>query len=152
MAATSIMLVVHGLDYTNRVISASPALQWSMKLFFVAVPIGGLLNLFFLLWPNSRRTWRDGIIVLAGGIALYFLVRYGAPMLYGQSGSAIALVAVGIAGIVIGVPVAFSLAFGTFAAFAPMNEMLMMTISQNMAATLNSFTLLAIPFFILAAR
>ena len=151
MAATSIMLVVHGLDYTNRVISASPALQWSMKLFFVAVPIGGLLNLFFLLWPNSRRTWRDGIIVLAGGIALYFLVRYGAPMLYGQSGSAIALVAVGITGIVIGVPVAFSLAFGTFAAFAPMNEMLMMTISQNMAATLNSFTLLAIPFFILAA-
>ncbi len=151
MAATSIMLIVHGWDYVSRVISASPALQWPMKFFFVAVPIGGLLNLFFLTWPRAGRTLVQGLIVLAGGVALYFLVRYGAPMLYGQSGSSIALVVVGISSIVIGVPVAFALAFGTFAAFAPMNELLLVTISQNMAASVNSFTLLAIPFFILAA-
>lgn len=151
MAATSIMLVVHGWDYTTRLISASPALQWPMRYFFVAVPVGGLINLFFLLWPRSGRTWLNGVGILAGGAALYFLVRYGAPHLYGQSSSAIALVLFGIIGIVIGVPVAFSLAFGTFAAFAPFNELMLVTISQNMAATLNSFTLLAIPFFILAA-
>ena len=151
MAATSIMLVVHGWAYTTKVISSSPALQWPMQLFFVAVPVGGLLNLFFLLYPRPDRSLLKGIGILAGGVALYFFVRYGAPLIYGQGASAIALVVVGITGIIIGVPVAFSLAFGTFAAFAPFNELLLVTISQNMAATLNSFTLLAIPFFILAA-
>jgi C4-dicarboxylate transporter DctM subunit len=49
------------------------------------------------------------------------------------------------------ISVAFALSFGAFAAFAPFGKMLLVTVSQNMAASLNSFTLLAIPFFILAA-
>lgn len=151
MAATSIMLMVHGWDYTSRVISASPALQWPLKYFFVAVPIGGALNLFFLVWPKAGRGILQGLLILGGGAAIYLLVRYGLHGVFGHSGSAIVLVAVGLACIVIGVPVAFALAFGAFAAFAPVNQMLLVTISQNMAAATNSFTLLAIPFFILAA-
>jgi len=151
MAAASIMLVVHGWDYVNRAIAASPALQWPMKYFFLAVPVGGALNLFFLLWPKSGKSLTQGLTVIAGGIAIYLAVRYGAAELYGESGSAIVLVIVGVAAIILGVPVAFALAFGAFAAFAPFNQILLVTISQNMAASLNSFTLLAIPFFILAA-
>ena len=151
MAATSIMLVVHGWDYVSRAISASPALQWPMKFFFVAVPIGGLLNLFFLAWPKGERGWMQGGAVLLGGALIYAAVRYGASTVYGEGGSAAVLVIVGIVFIVIGVPVAFALAFGAFAAFAAFNPILLATISQNMGASLNSFTLLAIPFFILAA-
>ncbi|HEV7415234.1 MAG TPA: TRAP transporter large permease subunit, partial [Tianweitania sediminis] len=151
VAAASIMLVVHGWDYVNRVISASPALQWSMKYFFAAAPVGGALNLFFLAWPKAGRGWLQGLGVLAGGLLIYLAIRYGATSVYGESGSAIVLVGVGIFAIVIGVPVAFALAFGAFAAFAAFNPILLVTISQNMAASLNSFTLLAIPFFILAA-
>jgi tripartite ATP-independent transporter DctM subunit len=151
MAAASIMLVVHGWDYFSRAIAASPALQLPMKYFFLAVPVGGALNLFFLLWPKPGRTWMQGIGVLLAGVALYFAIRYSAPVLYGEAGSAIVLVLVGIVAIIIGVPVAFALAFGAFAAFAPFAQILLVTISQNMAASLNSFTLLAIPFFILAA-
>lgn len=151
VAAASIMLVIHGWDYVSRVISASPALQWSMKYFFLAAPVGGALNLFFLAWPKPGRTWLQGLGVLAGGLLIYLAIRYGAATVYGESGSAIVLVAVGIVAIVIGVPVAFALAFGAFAAFAAFNPILLVTISQNMAASLNSFTLLAIPFFILAA-
>ncbi len=151
MAAASLMLVVHGWDYVSRAIAASPALQWPMKYFFLAVPVGGALNLFFLLWPKAGRSFVQGLGVLAGGIAIYLAILYGASSLYGQSGSAMVLVGVGIVGIVIGVPVAFALAFGAFAAFAAVNPLLLVTISQNMGATLNSFTLLAIPFFILAA-
>jgi tripartite ATP-independent transporter DctM subunit len=151
MAAASIMLVVHGWDYVNRAISASPALQWPMKYFFLAVPVGGALNLFFLAWPKAGRSILHGLAVLAGGIAIYLAIRYGASSLYGESGSAIVLVIVGIVAIILGVPVAFALAFGAFAAFAPFSQILLVTISQNMAASLNSFTLLAIPFFILAA-
>lgn len=151
MAAASIMLVVHGMDYVNRAIAASPALQWPMKYFFLAVPVGGALNLFFLAWPKAGRSIIHCAAVIVGGALIYLAVRYGASSLYGESGSAIVLVLVGITGIVIGVPVAFSLAFGAFAAFAPLSQVLLVTISQNMAASLNSFTLLAIPFFILAA-
>lgn len=150
MAAASIMLVIHGLEYFNRAIAASPALQLPMKYFFLAVPVGGALNLFFLLWPKAGRNWMQGVGVLLGGLAIYLAIRYGAG-LYGESGSAIVLVLVGLVSIIIGVPVAFALAFGAFAAFAPFSQILLVTISQNMAASLNSFTLLAIPFFILAA-
>lgn len=151
MVAASIVLVMHGWEYASRTISASPALQWPMTYFFLSVPVGGALNLFFLAWPSAGRTVLQGLVVLAGGVLLYLAIRFGAASLYGQSGSAIVLVIVGIAAIVIGVPVAFALAIGAFAAFAPLSDILLVTISQNMAASLNSFTLLAIPFFILAA-
>jgi tripartite ATP-independent transporter DctM subunit len=151
MAAASIMLVVHGWDYVSRAIAASPALQWPMKYFFLAVPVGGALNLFFLLWPKPGRTMLQGLGVLATGLMIYLAIRNGASSVYGESGSAIVLVLAGIVSIVIGVPVAFALAFGAFAAFAAFNPILLVTIPQNMGASLNSFTLLAIPFFILAA-
>lgn len=151
MAAASIMLVMHGWDYVSRAIAASPALQWPMKYFFLAVPVGGALNLFFLFWPRPGRSLLQGATVIAGGLALYLVIRFGASSVYGESGSAIVLVLVGIVSIVIGVPVAFALSFGAFAAFAAFNPILLVTIAQNMGAALNSFTLLAIPFFILAA-
>ena len=151
MAAASIMLVVHGFDYFSRSIAASPALQWPMKYYFLAVPVGGALNLFFLAWPKAGRSALQGLGVLAVGLVIYLAIRYGASGVYGESGSAIVLVTVGMIAIIIGVPVAFALAFGAFAAFAPFSQILLVTISQNMGASLNSFTLLAIPFFILAA-
>lgn len=151
IAAASIMFVVHGWQYVARAIAASPAMQWPMKYYFLAVPVGGLLNLFFLLWPKPGRTLAKGVAVIAGGAAIYLAVRYIGPMVYGQASSAIVLNLVGLVLIVLGAPVAFAMAFGAFAAFAPFAQILLVTISQNMAASLDSFTLLAIPFFILAA-
>lgn len=151
VAASSYMLVIHGYEYVARAISASPALQWSMKFFFLAVPAGGALNLFFLVWPKPGRSVAYGLSVLAVGLAIYLAIRFAAPDLYGESSSAIVLNLVGLVLIVLGTPVAFAMAFGAFAAFAPFAKILLVTISQNMAASLNSFTLLAIPFFILAA-
>ncbi|MBA3520311.1 MAG: TRAP transporter large permease subunit, partial [Rhizobiales bacterium] len=151
IAASSVMLVVHGAEYVGRAIQVSPALQWSMKYFFLAVPVGGLLNLVFLAWPRAGRSVLQSLGVIVAGVMLYVFVRYGASSVYGESGSAIVLNLVGLVLIILGVPVAFAMAFGAFAAFAPFSEILLVTISQNMAASLNSFTLLAIPFFILAA-
>jgi hypothetical protein len=85
MAAASIVFIVHGMDYVNRAIAASPALQWPMKYFFLAVPVGGALNLFFLVWPESRAALLQAAgRVLAAGLLLYLAVRYGAAGLYGQ--------------------------------------------------------------------
>jgi tripartite ATP-independent transporter DctM subunit len=151
IAASSYMLLIHGYEYVSRAIAASPAMQWPMKYFFLAVPVGGLLNLFFLLWPKPGRSLLYGVATLAAGMVVYVAIRYGAASVYGQSGSAIVLNLVGLALIVLGTPIAFAMAFGAFAAFAPFAKILLVTISQNMAASLDSFTLLAIPFFILAA-
>lgn len=151
VAAASIMLVTQGQAYVAKAISASPAMQWQMKYYFLAVPVGGVLNLFFLLWPKPGRGWIEGAATIALGIVLYLLVRHVAPSLYGEASSAVVLNLVGLVLIVLGTPVAFAMAFGAFAAFAPFANILLVTIPQNMAASLNSFTLLAIPFFILAA-
>lgn len=151
IAAASFMFVIHGYEYFNRAIAASPAMQWPMKYYFLAVPVGGALNLFFLLWTKPGRSLGKGAAIIAAGLALYLAIRYLAPHLYGEAGSAIVLNLVGLVLIVLGAPVAFAMAFGAFAAFAPFAQILLVTISQNMAASLNSFTLLAIPFFILAA-
>ena len=89
--------------------------------------------------------------MLAAGFLIYLAIRFAAPYLYGEAGSAIVLNIVGLVLIMIGTPIAFAMAFGAFAAFAPFAKILLVTIPQNMAASLNSFTLMAIPFFILAA-
>jgi TRAP-type C4-dicarboxylate transport system permease small subunit len=57
MAAASIMLMVHGWDYVTRAIAASPALQWPMKYFFLAAPVGGALNLSFSPGRNPAARW-----------------------------------------------------------------------------------------------
>lgn len=151
MAAASIMLVVHGMEYVQRAIAASPALQLPMKYFFLAVPVGGALNLFFLCWPSAGRGLMQGLGVIVLGALIYLAIRHGAGLVYGQQGVPFVLVMVALISITIGVPVAFALSFGAFSAFAAGNPILLLTISQNMGASLNSFTLLAIPFFILAA-
>ncbi len=151
IAASSFMLIIHGAEYVMKAIAASPALQWPMRYFFLAVPVGGLLNLFFLAWPKPGRTLARGIGVIGAGFAVYLAIRYGAGYVYGESSSALVLNIVGLVLIILGAPVAFAMAFGAFAAFAPFAQILLVTISQNMAASLSSFTLLAIPFFILAA-
>lgn len=151
IAASSFMLIIHGAEYVAKAIAASPALQMPMRYYFLAVPVGGALNLFFLIWPRQGRTLVQGLSLLAAGFGLYLAIRYGAGYVYGESSSALVLNIVGLALIILGAPIAFAMAFGAFAAFAPFAQILLVTISQNMAASLGSFTLLAIPFFILAA-
>lgn len=151
VAAASFVLMVHGVDYVDRAVAASPALQLPMKYLFLAVPVGAALNLFFLVCPDGRRGLIEGAGVVAGGLFLYLAIRHGAGLAYSQASGPVVLVAVGLAAILLGVPVAFALVIGAFSAFASANPILLVTIAQNMGASLNSFTLLAIPFFILAA-
>lgn len=151
MVTVSIVLLVHGLDYVQRAIAASPALQLPVRYLFLAVPVGAALNLFFLFWPDGRRGFLQGAAAIACGALAYWAIRSGAGALYSQASGPWVLVAVGLGAIMAGVPVAFALLFGAFTAFASANPILLVTIAQNMGASLNSFTLLAIPFFILAA-
>lgn len=151
VAAASVMLIVHGIDFLSRAMQVSPAMQWPLKYLFLAVPVGGALNLCYLARPEpAGRPWAGLAAILAGAL-VYLAVRYGAGYLYGEAGSAAVLMIVGLALIMLEVPIAFALAFGAFAAFAPLGNMMLVIVTQSMSSSLNSFTLLAIPFFIMAA-
>jgi tripartite ATP-independent transporter DctM subunit len=151
IAATSVMLVVHGLDFASRATQVSPAMQWPMGALYVGVAVGGLLNLAYLARPRDAGGWTRGIGVLVLGALAYLAVRHGAALLFSEQNNATALMVTALALVLLEVPVAFALAFGAFAAFAPLGELMLMTVPQNMAASLGSFTLLAIPFFVMAA-
>jgi C4-dicarboxylate transporter DctM subunit len=150
MVAASVMLVVHGIDFMNRALQVSPAMEWPLKYLFMAVPAGGALNLIFLARPDGGRAV-EALCALVLGVALYFGLRYGASLVYGESSSAIVLMIVGLSFILLEVPIAFALCFGAFAAFAPLGDRMLVIVTQYMSSSLNSFTLLAIPFFIMAA-
>jgi len=153
LAATSVVLVVHGADMVGRSTYVSPALGLPFTYLYLAVPLGGALSLFFLAQqPIPGFPVRfSGLLACILGVALYFVFWYLAAALFGAKATTLSLMVISLGLILFGVPVAFSLIFGSFAAFAPKGALMLLTISQNMTAALDSFSLLAIPFFILAA-
>lgn len=151
IAAASVMLIVHGIDFLSRAMQVSPAMQWPLKYLFLAVPVGGFLNLCYLARPPAGSPAWTGLAAIVLGALVYLAVRFGAGLVYGEASSAAVLMIVGLALIMLEVPIAFALAFGAFAAFAPLGNMMLVVVTQSMSSSLNSFTLLAIPFFIMAA-
>lgn len=151
IAAASVMLIVHGIDFLSRAMQVSPAMQWPLKYLFLAVPVGGFLNLCYLARPPAGSPAWTGLAAIVLGALVYLAVRFGAGLVYGEASSATVLMIVGLALIMLEVPIAFALAFGAFAAFAPLGNMMLVVVTQSMSSSLNSFTLLAIPFFIMAA-
>ena len=152
VALACTVLLVHGLDLVGRATTVSPALEWPVARLYLAVPAGAALSLLFLALAPPRDTPRwSGLAVVAAGVALYLLL--GGPL----SGLAAAgttsgvLIFVGLALVLLGVPIAFAMVIAVFAAFVPRNPLILVTISQNMASTIDSFVLMAIPFFITAA-
>lgn len=148
VVAASLALIVHGIDFMGRAMQVTPALEWPISYLVMATPVGAALNILLLF-----RTGRPGETLagaLAGG-ALYLGVRFAAPLLLAPQDGAAVLMIVGLTLIFLEIPIAFALTFGAFAGLAPMGDMMLMTVAQNISASLNSFTLLAIPFFIMAA-
>jgi tripartite ATP-independent transporter DctM subunit len=151
IAAAGMMLIVNGLDFAGRAMQVSPAMQWPLRYLFVAAPTGGLLSLFYLVKPRREPPSPAGAAAVAAGVVIYFAVLNGAGLVFGAAGTPTALMIVAFGLILLGVPIAFALILGSFAAFAPQGDIMLVVVPQNMAGALNSFTLLAIPFFIMAA-
>ncbi len=153
VAGISVMLIVHGLDLVGRSTYVSPAMEWPFKYLYLAIPVGAALNLLNLarMRELGDRFAATSLVTCLIGGALYLAVKLWAATLFPGWATSTTLVVTALVLIVLGVPVAFSLAFGAFAAFSPQGSLLLLTVSQNMTAALDSFILLAIPFFILAA-
>ena len=150
-AAACVVLVIHGIDFMNRTLQVLPALRVPLKYMFMAVPVGGAVALVLLTAPLPGRAWWSGVATLVAGLALYYALREGGHALFSGSASTGILMAVSLVLIFAEVPIVFALVLGSFAGLTPLPPLMLVTITQNMSGALNSFTLLAIPFFILAA-
>ncbi|MFV0493324.1 MAG: TRAP transporter large permease subunit [Pseudorhodobacter sp.] len=146
-----VILVIHGIDFMNRALQVLPALRVPLKYLFMAVPVGGALTLVFMSAPLPGQSWWSGLATIAAGIAGYFLLRFGGSTFFGEASSTTILMVVALLLIFAEVPIVYALVVGSFAGLTPLPPLMLVTITQNMSGALNSFTLLAIPFFILAA-
>lgn len=153
MAFVAAVLLVEGFALVGRASYVSPALEWHFRWLYLAIPTGAALTLVFLaLEPvEGVRRGLAGLLATAAGVALFLLAKaWAGPLLSGFSAGGVLLTA-SLALLLFGVPVAFALVFGTFCAFLPQSPVLLLTLPQGMTAALDSFLLLAIPFFIVAA-
>ncbi|PLS20987.1 TRAP transporter permease DctM [Amylibacter cionae] len=146
-----IILVVHGIDFMNRTMQVMPALRVPLRYLFMAVPAGGLVALVFLSAPLRGFPWWSGLATLIAGLGGYYALREAGGALFGEASSTAILMIVTMFLIFIEVPIVYALVIGSFAGLTPLPPLMLVTITQNMSGALNSFTLLAIPFFILAA-
>ncbi|MEO8132813.1 MAG: TRAP transporter large permease subunit [Betaproteobacteria bacterium] len=151
VALGGVILLGEGISFVAKSTYVSPGLGWSFKFLYAAVPVGGALTLACL----ARARLRSGAVLQALAPMAIAIALYVALLMFGTAlpveGSAIVLMVVALALIALEVPIAFAFVVGTFAAFVPQGDLMLVTIPQNMGTSLNSFTLLAIPFFILAA-
>lgn len=152
IAAACAALAHHGYELVSRSMGFTPALRVPIAWLYAAVPAGAVLSVLFLILapPDPLPGW-SGVPLCALGYGIYFaLVGPLVPMI-GTIDSATVLVVVALALVMLGVPIGFSMVVSVLAAFAGQPPLLLVTISQNMASTIDSFTLMAIPFFITAA-
>jgi C4-dicarboxylate transporter DctM subunit len=146
-----IVLVVHGIDFMNRTMQVLPALRIPLRYLFMAVPVGSALTLLFLTAPIPGLRWWSGIASVLAGVIGYFALREAGGTLFVEASSTTILMIVTMLLIFAEVPIVYALVIGSFAGLTPLPPLMLVTVTQNMSGALNSFTLLAIPFFILAA-
>ena len=151
VALGGVILLGEGISFVAKTTYVSPGLGWSFKFLYAAVPVCGALTLACL----ARARLHGGSALRALAPMVVAIALYAALLAFGTglptAGGAIVLMVVALSLIAVEVPIAFAFVVGTFAAFAPQGDLMLVTIPQNMGTSLNSFTLLAIPFFILAA-
>jgi C4-dicarboxylate transporter DctM subunit len=154
VAAASIAMIVHGGSFAMRVTGASGALEWPTRWLYLAVPVGAALTLLQVAFkrPLGEQRWWAGLAAIAVGAACHMLFLSDTPLLpIGSSvGWTLHVVALGL--MFLDVPIAFCLIIAAYASFAQQGELMLLPISQALAASVNSFLLLSIPFFILAAQ
>ncbi len=152
VAASCAALSHHGFELVGRSMGSTPALRIPIGYLYGAVPVGAVLGFFFLILapPKPLPGWA-GVALCAVGYGLYLAFVGPLVPIIAQFDSAAVLVTGALVLVLVGVPIGFAMVFSVLASFAGDPPLLLVTISQNMASTVNSFTLMAIPFFITAA-
>lgn len=152
VAAACFALAHHGFELVTRSMGFTPALRMPIGWLYAAVPVGAVLSIIFLILapPKALPDW-SGIPLCCLGYGIYYAFVGPLVPIIGAIDSATMLVIVALVLVLLGVPIGFSMVISVLAAFAGQPPLLLVTITQNMSSTVDSFTLMAIPFFITAA-
>lgn len=152
ICTTSIALLKYGWELATSASYVSPALEWHFRYLYSAVPCGAALNLLYLARqriPGMKYPF-SAVITFVMGVSLYLLIGYlSRGYLAGLQASQILLICM-LTLILLGVPIGFTLAFSTILAISPQGALMLLIVPQSLTSALDSFILLAIPFFILS--
>ena len=153
-ATVCFALVIPGWGMVQESILASTALQWPLKYFFLSIPVGGVLMLTYVasrraLGENDRVS---GPLVVALAGILYYLVFVARAVPLPKADPTVVLVCVLALMLVLGVPIAFCVGLAGLLAMSMKPNLSLTTFPQFAAGGVDSFPLLAVPFFILAGE
>lgn len=142
-------------DYTeDQSFVETPALGWSGTLRAAAIPVGFVLAVLSCGLRLARHKLFDAmsVAVLLGGIALAFYL--GAPILSKIGNWALLVFFVGVmgAGVLSGVPIAFSFAIATTAYLLTVTSTPLTIVVGRMDEGMSGLILLAIPLFVLLGQ
>jgi tripartite ATP-independent transporter DctM subunit len=155
VVTTCIALFATGWDYTSRNMSYAAALGWPLKYEFAAVPVGAAISLYYLALQSFSK-WSSraaGVASFAAGVAIYLAFKGGPgfDFLATISTGTILLVA-GLGLLLLGVPVAFAMVLASFLALWPKGNLQTLASVSSLVGMIDSFVLLAVPFFIVAGE
>lgn len=144
--------IVYGTELTIAGLpDKSPGLDFTIAWAYAALPIGGVfmaIHLLYLVAAESEEKRFNPLlglaIVIAGAVGLDFI--YSQPL----PGLNYLLIVLLLLFFAMGVPIAIALALLTVVAFSSLHDFPLTIIPQRMFVGLDSFTLMAVPFFMLA--
>lgn len=144
--------IVYGIELSYAVLpDTSPGLDFTMAWAYAALPVGGLfmlIHILYLVAEESEEKLHSGIkglaIVLVLTGMIYLVINQALPHLN------YLLILLLLLFFAMGVPIAIALALLTVVSFSSMGDFPLTIIPQRMFVGLDSFTLMAVPFFMLA--
>ncbi len=145
-------VIVYGTQLTLAVIpDKSPGLDFTIAWAYAALPVGALIMLIHILYLVAEESKEKlgspllGLAIIIGSAAvLSFIFSQPIP------GLNYLLIFLLLLLFALGVPIAMALALLTIVAFSSLGDFPMTVVPQRMFVGLDSFTLMAVPFFMLA--
>ncbi len=151
-----LFLIAYGWVLLVAVESLSVALQWPVRLFYASVPVGAALMLLNFVRVRRGEGWRaaeiGGVIAAAGALVYLFGSRSILQPLGVDIGVLVLVSAVGL--MLLGVPIVLSLAAAAILGYwsGTGGGVPFTALPHQMANGVDTFLLLAIPFFLLAGQ
>jgi tripartite ATP-independent transporter DctM subunit len=153
VALVAIILVVFGWQVCEGLTSRSLAMGWPVKLFYAAPFVGGIFILINLVRAPADRHARIGEMAIIVGASILFWVLFIADWVPPPDWNmAIVVIGVVVFVICVGVPVAYSIAFGAVLGYWLDGSIPLTALPHQWVNGVDSFLLLAIPFFLLAGQ
>ncbi|MGI6285872.1 TRAP transporter large permease subunit [Neomoorella humiferrea] len=150
-----VFLAIKGYELVIvRLAEPSPALLISMGWFIAPVPLCAIIMVIWMAMDIYTSIRKDGLRALIGIIAgaIIIGIAVSGVSLFQSINPLIILMLVSFLLILLGTPIAFSLGAASLAYLLLKQQTPVIIVPQRMVAGVDSFALLALPFFILAGN